>query len=128
MRACLSGMTSDGYIHLPALLTHMKHKPTEQDIRATVSCDVKVHAFGICKPSFFLLSLTAHTACFHTSACYFAGPFVYTSTRCLACPDFYQQQLWQLSAYNALHTYLAWPELLSAYMFEHSNWLTYSAE
>ncbi|KAL0054446.1 hypothetical protein WJX82_008918 [Trebouxia sp. C0006] len=35
------GMTSDGYISLPALLTHMKHKPTEQEIRATVSCDVK---------------------------------------------------------------------------------------
>jgi len=46
MRACLAGMTSDGYISLPALLTHLKHKPTEQEIRATVSCDVKVHAFG----------------------------------------------------------------------------------
>ena len=51
MRDCLSGMTSDGYISLPALLTHMKHKPTEQEIRATVSCVVKVHAFCICKPS-----------------------------------------------------------------------------
>ncbi|DBA92817.1 TPA: hypothetical protein ACH3X1_003002 [Trebouxia sp. C0004] len=35
------GMTSDGYISLPALLTHMKHKPTEQEIRAAISCDAK---------------------------------------------------------------------------------------
>ena len=39
---CLLGMTSDGYIPLPALLTHMKHKPTEEEVRAVVSCDAKV--------------------------------------------------------------------------------------
>lgn len=35
------GMTSDGYVLLPALLMHMKHKPTEQELRAVVSSDSK---------------------------------------------------------------------------------------
>jgi len=92
MRACLSGMTSDGYISLPALLTHMKHKPTEQEIRATVSCDVKVHAFGICKlPSLFVVVITD---CTYSSLSHKCMLLCWSlSTRCLACPDFYQHQL-----------------------------------
>ena len=35
-------MTSDGYMPLPALLTHMKQRPSEQEVRSVVSCDAKV--------------------------------------------------------------------------------------
>ena len=46
-------MTSDGYMPLPALLTHMKQKPSEQEVRSVVLCDAKVHAlpFMLCKNS-----------------------------------------------------------------------------
>ncbi|KAL3137109.1 hypothetical protein ABBQ32_006687 [Trebouxia sp. C0010 RCD-2024] len=35
------GMTSDGYMPLPALLTHMKQRPSEQEVRSVVACDAK---------------------------------------------------------------------------------------
>ena len=50
-------MTSDGYMALPALLTHMKQKPSEQEVRSVVSCDAKVHTiafmstYGLAKAS-----------------------------------------------------------------------------
>ena len=46
-------MASDGYMPLPALLTHMKQKPSEQEVRSVVSCDAKVHTlpFTLCPHS-----------------------------------------------------------------------------